>query len=491
MPGPAAPQDEHAQARGSGLALDSAMSMAALVMLGGTRVVYGSILSHATDRETFGVVGLLIGLTMIGSFLLPAGIGSAISRYIPFNLGRGDAAAARGLYRLLLRVALVAGLPLAIGAFAIARLALDRPTGQSIEVALLMLVYALYTVCKAGLYGFGRVGFYLRLEIISSVLVLALALAVAVTGSTSYLAPLIVGYGAFAAAAAYRLRTDAAGAASAPDPGLKREVGGFVILACLGTLASAGFLQSTQFLAATFAPVAQVASFAAAVTLVAPVQFLPRALALAMFPWMAAAHGAGDVDAIRRQVDLSTRALVVVLTPPFAAGIILAPEILKVFGGEAYVDGAHVLQLILVGAFLSVIQVGSVNALSSASDWQLRIPVAWAVIGALSGLAFVALAGPVFGSTGVAGGYILGTLVSAAGPIAVVWRRWSMPWGGVFARATIAIAMSLIVAVLVPSRAAAASEVILDVVLAGIAASIAAAVLARDIRAIVVARRRP
>ena len=83
------------------------------------------------------------------------------------------------------------------------------------------------------------------------------------------------------------------GLGDAADRALRRELAVFTFLACLGTIASAGFLQGTQFLAATVAPADELASFAAAVTLVAPIQFLPRALALAMFPSMSAAHGAG------------------------------------------------------------------------------------------------------------------------------------------------------------------------------------------------------
>ena len=47
--------------------------------------------------------------------------------------------------------------------------------------------------------------------------------------------------------------------------------------------------------------------------------FLPRALGMALFPAMARAHGAGDVDAVRRHADISTRALLVLLAPLFAA----------------------------------------------------------------------------------------------------------------------------------------------------------------------------
>jgi O-antigen/teichoic acid export membrane protein len=262
-----------------------------------------------------------------------------------------------------------------------------------------------------------------------------------------------------------------------------------VFLACLGTLASAGFLQGTQFLAATFAPAEDLASFAAAVTLVAPIQFLPRALALAMFPSMSAAHGAGDRDEVRRQADLSTRGLLAVLTPLFVAGIVLAPEILVVFGGDQYIGGALVLQLILAGAFISVIQVGSVNALSSAGGWQLRIPVGSAVTGALVGLAVVVVAGPALGSPGVAGAYVLGTVATAAGPIAAVWRRQRMSWGAAGGRAILCMVMSIFVAIWMPTPEDPTAALAVHGFVALVAVVAALAILRGDIRALIVATR--
>ena len=74
--------------------------------------------------------------------------------------------------------------------------------------------------------------------------------------------------------------------------------------------------------------------------LVAPLYFLPRALGMALFPAMAHAHGAGDTDAVRRHADLSTRALLVLLAPLFAAAIPLAREVLVLVIGAEYSAGA-------------------------------------------------------------------------------------------------------------------------------------------------------
>lgn len=481
--GVTAPSSSEPAGKVSSVARNSALSMVALVVLGGTRVVYGSLISRVTDRETYGLIGVLIAVTMIATFLLPAGIGSAISRYVPFNRGRDDLPAARGVYRFLARVGWLGALGLTIGAFLVAFAGLHRPIGQSVEVALLTLTYSLYTTQKAALYGFGRVARYAQLELVASAVILILTLAVIATASTWYLTPFIIGYAVFAAAGAISVRRDAAGEATAVRPNGRRELVGFVFLACLGTLTAAGFLQGTQFLAALFAAPAELAYFTAAVALTAPMYFLPRALALALFPSMSEAHGAGDVDAVRRHADLATRGLLAVLTPLFVAGILLSAELMEAFGGSRYVDGAGVLRLILAGAFLSVLQVGSVNALSSGSNWQLRTPVTWAVVGCTVGLLSVAFLGPTLGATGVALAYLLGTAVGAAGPMIVVWRRHAMPWAGPGARALACLGAAILVAGMLPVPPSSLERLAIHGVAAIVVVALALAILARDIHA--------
>ena len=430
--------------------------MLALLVLGGTRVLYGAILSRVTSHDAFGIIGELVAISMISSYLLPAGIGSAISRFVPYSMGGGDPALALSFYRLLSRAAEVAALLLGIAAAGVAFVVLGRPWQDAVAVGVVAATYSLYTTEKAGLYGFGRVSAYVRLEIAASTLTLLVTIVVAVSRSW-FLLPLAIGYGAFVLGARWTLRGDAHGATGAPSRRDKRELALYVGLACLGTVASAGFLQGTQLIAASFVTASEVAYFTAAVTMVTPLYFLPRALALALFPSMSEAHGGGDRDAIRRHTDLSTRGLLVVLAPLIVVAELVAPELLTVFGGTSYAAGSAVLEVMVGAAFIAVVQVASVNALSSGAGWQLRIPVGWAVSGFFTGLLVAAALGPRLGAVGVAIAYLVGTTVTAAGPIAVVWRRYSMPWTGPFLRAFGPVLAAAIVSLVIGSPAAGAT----------------------------------
>jgi O-antigen/teichoic acid export membrane protein len=467
------------------LVRSGALSMLALVALGLTRLIHGSLVSRATDKETYGLVGALIAITTIASLLLPAGVASAASRFIPYHHGRADPDAARAVHRFLGRLGLAGSVALGLGAALGAQRAFHLDVEDTVQVGALCLAFSVYSVQKATLYGFGEVSAYVRLELASSALAVAATVLVVVAGWRLYLLPLALGYSVFSVGSWWRLR--AAFARSAVPN--KREILVYIGLACAGTLCSMGFLQGTQLLATHFAAKAEVAYFAAAVTLVAPAYFLPRALGLVLFPAMARAHGAGDLADVRRHADLSTRALVVPLAPLFVAGVLVAREVLVVFGGERYATGGEVLRLLLAATYLAVIQVAAVNALSSGE--YVRVPVGFGVLGCLAGLAVVAGLGGPLGATGVGLGYLLGTAVTALGPVGTVWRMHQMPWTGPLARSLGAVAAALFTGYLLDEvDLAGATRSIVDILVA-LAAALLTAVLLRGELARLWAEARP
>ncbi|MFC0527779.1 lipopolysaccharide biosynthesis protein [Phytohabitans kaempferiae] len=440
----AAPAGKRAPAR-PGIVRTGLLTMAGLVALGLTRLLHGALVSRATDQETYGLVGTLIAVTTIGSLLLPAGVASAASKFIPYEHGRGDPAAARGVHRLLVRVGWAGAVPISLGAAAGAAVAFDLGWVDALQVAALCCAFSAYSVQKSVLYGFGLVPAYTRLELICSGLSLAATVLVVAAGWTVYLLPLAAGYAVFTFGAWRQVRPLTRGAKERFTA--TREIAVFVSLACVGTLCSQGFLQGTQLLAQHFAAPREVAYFAAAVTLIAPAYFLPRALGIVLFPSMARAHGAGDVADVRRQADVSTRALFVVLAPLFAVALLVAPEILTLFGGGEYADGAPVLRLMLAATYLAVVAVPAVNVLSSGA--HVRVPVLSAVAGLLTGLGVVAALGGPLGAAGVGIGYLCGTAVTAGGPIVIAWRLHRMSW-----RAPVGVAAGFVALVLVAASVA-------------------------------------
>lgn len=474
----------------SGVVRTGVLSMIGLVALGATRVIHGALVGHVTDPATYGLVATLIGVGMTAGLFLPGGLASAASKFIPFHRGKGDHGTAGHIYTRLrfIGVACALGLGALVG-FGTAAL-LDLSLANTIAVALFTAVFSVYSIEKGALYGFDRVAPYARLEIAGSVLAVLLTVVVVVAGLHTYLAPLILGYTVLIVGAWIVLRRQPgrAGPIGSTD---RHEITEFVLLASAGSLASAGLLQLLPLLARFFTTTDEVAYFGAGVTLVAPLYFLPRALGMALFPAMAHAHGAGDTDVVRRHADLSTRALLVLLAPLFAAAIPLAGPVLRLVFPPEYVNGAPVLQLLLVATYLAVIQVAAVNALSSGTRREVRIPVYSAVAGSAFGLLLLVPLGLWLGSAGVGLAYLIAVGAGAAGPIVAAWRRYDMSWGSPLIRSLLVIAVALAVGLTLdafgPSGVA---RVLLDIALAVLLAVAAAAVLRPDITAIVRLTRR-
>ena len=468
------------------------LSMAALVALGLTRLVHGSLVSRATDPHEYALIGTLIACATVAGMAFPAALASAATRFVAFHRGRGDAPTARAIYRRLAVAGIAGGAALTVLATTLATALLDLSAAEAAAVAALTAAYALYSVEKGALYGFDRVATYARLELACSGLAVAATVVVVAAGAdvAACLAPLALGYGALALAAAAALRGEP-GAPAAVAAEARREVSGYVAWTSLGILAGAGFLYGLPMLASWLVEPVEAAYVVAAVTLVAPLYLLPRALGMALFPAMAHAHGAGDVDAVRRHADVATRFLVVALAPVFAVGMLLARELLLAFGGDRYAGGVDVLQLLLAATYMTVVCVAAVNAL--ASGRSVRIPVLSGAAGTAVGLAVaIPLAGPL-DAAGLGLGYLLNVAISAAVPIAVVWRRHAMPWAGPVVRA-----LALVLGALALARGIAALDLegaertAADAAGALAAAAAAAALLGRQIAALVrLARRSP
>ena len=131
-----------------------------------------------------------------------------------------------------------------------------------------------------------------------------------------------------------------------------------------------------------------------------------------------------------------------------------------------------------------MIQVAAVNALSSGS--HVRVPVAFGVLGCLTGLGVVALLGGPLGATGVGLGYLLGTAVTALGPIVTIWRMHRMAWAGPLARSMGCVVGALSIGYLLDgAHLTGATRSTLDVAAALVAALVTLALLRGDLRLLV------
>jgi O-antigen/teichoic acid export membrane protein len=462
-----------------------ALSFGALVVLGLSRLVHGSLVGHATGPEAYGVIGSLIGITYVAGLFIPAGLASAMAKFVAQNRGRSDPAAADAVYLLLRRISDASAVVLGVLSALAARLLFPVTLTDAVAVGLLAATFCAYSVDKAAFYGFDQVARYSRLEVAGSGLAILATVAVIVAGSTVYLLPLALGYAVVVAGARLSRLQDARPVPTAVPAGHRREVLAFAGLAALGAGSAAGLLQGLPLLASAYAAGPDVGYLVTSVTLVSPLYLLPRVLGLALFPAMSHAQGGGDGSSVRRSADLSMRGTVVALAAPLAVALPLAQPLLRLYGGDDFAAGAPELRLMLVATYVSVLATGPINALSSGSLRDSVRPVGFAIAGCVSGLLLAVPLGRAFGGAGVAVAYLAAMLLTSGGPVAAAWRRWRMPWTGTVVRGAIVVAgASALAAAADTVDGLGAARLVIQLVAALAAGALAVLVFARDGRAL-------
>lgn len=406
-------------------------SVASVAVQGSVRFVYSVLIGRLLGSTVLAAVNSAISLALFVSLLWPTATGTASSKFIARAQGEQDHARAARIASHLGGVTIVSSLALAAGAALFAFLVqFPGDVLAAVLVAALVFAWSCYTFVRSVYFAVGQIGRALAWDILSAVIAIGLLVGVIVARwNAVLLLPITIGYLCYAVAGWPRRARGAA------LPGeLRSEIRHFTLWTILGTLASTGFLQLTMVIAHGVGTGVQAGMYAAALTLATPASMLARSLSLLLFPAMAKATGRRDLEAVRRQTDLSTRGLVVVMGAIFAAIILLSGPIVRIVYGAKFAGAGEILPILLTASLLVTVNVGSVNALSTTTSSGVRIPALLSVIGFVLGLAAMPLLVPPLGVVGVAWSYLIGTVVIGFGPVVVVWRQERLRWLGLWTR---------------------------------------------------------
>lgn len=417
-------------------------SMVGLAALGVTRLVYTALVGRTGSPDRLAEVNTQISLAFLATFCVAAATGAAAAKFLPLAAARHGNAAAAAVSRKLVRWTVLGSAVLAIGLALLGPLVLPNPTGSDVLwMIALTIAYGAYTYAKQALYGWRLPSRYAVLEVCADVAIIGSAV-VAVFWLPGYLlAPLVIGYAGFAIAAAFAVPRHRPG--PMPDLG-QGELGGFVLYSALGIATGQGFFQLSMVFAQHLTSGAQPGLYAAAMALIGPAFFAPRAMALAFFPTAAEAVGRGDYAALTRQTDMLTRMLVLTMLPAFAVAAMVGGPALRLVFGPAYEGGGAIVALLLAAVLLYVVAVPSVNLLSASVLAHARIPPGASSLGLLVGLLVWTFAGGMVFASGngastaggavVAAGYLVGMLVQAGLPLYITFGLPSrtMSWGRSF-----------------------------------------------------------
>lgn len=395
-------------------------SMLGIAALGLTRLVYTAVIGQTGPPARLADVNSAVSLAFVATFVSAAATGAAASKFLPLTTARHGAGAAAAVQRVLTRWTVVATVSV-VAALAIAgRWLLPDASGAQVAwVCALAAAYSAYTFSKSVLYGHQLPGRYAVLEVGADVAILVLTVVAVLWLPGMLLAPLVVGYAAFAVGAA--LSTPRVPVGERPDLG--RELSGFVAFTALGIAASQGFFQISMVVAQHLTSDTEAGRYAAAMSLVSPAFFAPRAMALAFFPAAAESVGRGDDAELARQTESLTKLLAVTMVPAFALAAMLGGPALGLVYGPAYRGGGAVFALLVLAVLFYVVAVPSVNVLSAYDLRLARIPPLASAAGVVVGTGAWLLIGDRFGATGVAAGYLCGMVVQAGVPLVLALRR--------------------------------------------------------------------
>ena len=442
----------------------AALGTVGVAVQGLVRFFTSLLVGRIAGPRILGIVQPAISTALLLSLLWPTTTGSAASKFVARARGAGDHAEIEAVAAHLRRRTVQAAVLLA---------AISIPVWIGIDhghltdalcVAALLLGYSGYSFTRGLQFGAGQIPRATFWDVSSAAL-----------GITALIVSLLLGVRGIALllplAGSYALYTLAGwpwGARGRLTPVLRREIDGFVAIGVAGTLASTGFLQLSVIIGKLVDTPAHVGQYSAALALATPASLLAGSLSLTLFPSMAEAWGRGDRAGFRRQTDLATRALVLVMVTALGGIAVGSRFVVAVLWGGRYDQAADLLPVLLLAVLGTTIGVASVNSLSTRSQRGMVTASAASVAGLAVGAVVWAVLARDHGVMGIAIGYLAGTVVVGGVPLLVVWRIDRQPWAALVGRLLVGVGVAA--ALVVVERASGLSPWLEPVVVVGFVA---------------------
>jgi O-antigen/teichoic acid export membrane protein len=368
------------------------LSTAGMAVQGLTRFIYTLAIGRLAGPDALGETSALLSIAVYMSLVLPAGLGTAASRYLPTPTLANAAA------HLLPRWFWASSSLLAIIAAPIAYWITHNLLAAA-SCAILVFTYNAYVYTRGVLMGEDRIFRATVADFVSSLVAITALVAVLIAGAHwALLLPLAVGYAIFALAS--RPRT-VPGLASTHDRVAIRR---FLRDATIGALATGGLLPATMIFVRAYDSPVQAGLFAAALSLATPASLVSQAVNQVLIPHFARLQSSPLVmQASHRRLFAATFALFIVVFGALAA---LAPFILSVLYGERYAGGTAAMQALLAIVFL-ISTTCAPSAYLVASGRQRIFAQIWLIF-FLAGTATMFFASPALGMWGALLGFAIG-----------------------------------------------------------------------------------
>lgn len=396
----------------------------ALALVGLARLGFNAVALNGFGEELAGRLNVALSLGMLVSLPVSTAFGPTALRFMGQALGQGRLARAAWTFRLLLVLTLV-GAAVSTGLVWLGRDEIAASRGIDARLVVLggavALAYTLYLYTRNVLYAVGRVGLYTAIELISGVVFFAVLLGLFASGRGDLLlVSFVAGYLVFTV---FALLAERQRLRRVPEPVETvpwRELGGYATLMLVGAVSSLSVREIVVLLAPSADDMGGAAHLALSLSLLTPLQMLPRMLRTVLFAKAAELDGRGDHEALGRTLTESNHWLFLANVPVCGVALVLAEPIIVSLGGDPTPERLLVFRLLLAGAVFEVLATPVTNALPGIGE--VRVPAFSAVAGLLAA-ALVWLASPRLGIVGLSLGLVVSSVVKSAVPMWVARQR--------------------------------------------------------------------
>lgn len=412
---------------GSGVVGAGVWTLVAVASNGVARLLTVVMVGRAGGVDVLGSFQTGLSVAQLLVLLLPTALGSAASKFVAQGRANPAVGDPNEVYRFLRKRLRLAIVVLGVGALAVWLAVEGRDTWGAVEVVVLTCVLSWYSLNRGLLFGLGLARRSAFWDITTSVCAVVLIAALVILADPQHGALLVVAltYALFAVVNTPRADPGSLSAAR------RSEVDRFCVAVVFGTLASTGFLQLTMIMSRVVGGTEAAGQFAAALNLATPVSLLGASLSLVIFPELSGAMSRGDRRRVNTLVDRAFRLLLVLTVPVLVVTQFAAEPVVRAVLGRDFSDASSVLVILMASVMLTTVGIPCVTALTSGGQRGVRASALLSCAGLAVGVTSWTLLVPALDVDGVAWGYLVGSLVTASGPIVWAWRtqqqRWALP----------------------------------------------------------------
>ena len=417
-----------------------ALTVIAVFVQGLSRFGYSLLVGNILGSEILGRVNLAISLALFLVLLWPQASGNAAAKFIAMARGQQHREEQLSVAVYASRTAALASAVLAVVAVVVATYFLHLPPSYALSAGLLVIALSAYNFVRGVRTGNNQFVTTAVWDCISSGITLTLLLVVLLGGFTPLLlVPLSLGYLIYAIPG-WPHRSGGPLPAS-----LKRQINSFTAWASINILTASGLLQLSMMLGKHYDTPAAVGQYSAAVSIATPASMLSSSMLVALAPAVARMFTAGDMAGMKQQLDSILRVMVLMFLPVFGVGILWAPYVIHVLYNARAEEftGAVPLLIVLFFAVSATSFNASNSRLNGGESWGVRALAACNALGLILGVATVLWWGPRLGVMAAAMGYLVGCLISAVGPLIIVWVHDRMKWSGLMFRVVLGYVLIL------------------------------------------------